>query len=226
MLFKRAFPVALTIAFAWLILISYFYLPLDPDSPDAAKLLNVRGVLVEWAVNLAAFALVLGFGNLIGIHARRIRSGESVLYSVVLIGGALFTLGLWIAHILSVMAEQQVPLTVAMQDPGFLVRAFDWIIAPLQSGLGILLAFVLAIAGFRAVQVRRSVGMVLFVATAIVVALTQPVVPLLDILGPFRAVVIDPITTGSLRGLALGVALGSLAFGLRIIVGADKPQGD
>lgn len=223
MLFKRAFPVALTIAFAWLILISY--LPLDPDSPAAATLLNVRGVLVEWAVNLAAFALVLGFGNLIGIHARRIRSGESVLYSVVLIGGALFTLGLWIAHILSVMAEQQVPLTVAMLDPGFLVRAFDWVVAPLQSGLGILLAFVLAVAGFRALQVRRSVGMVLFTATAIVVVLTQPVVPLLDVLGPFRAVV-DSITTGSLRGLALGVALGSLAFGLRIIVGADKPQSD
>src|SRR3989304_790237 len=223
MLFKRAFPVALTIAFAWLILISY--LPLDPDSPAAATLLNVRGVLVEWAVNLAAFALVLGFGNLIGIHARRIRSGESVLYSVVLIGGALFTLGLWIAHILSVMAEQQVPLTVAMLDPGFLVRAFDWVIAPLQSGLGILLAFVLAVAGFRALQVRRSVGMVLFTATAIVVVLTQPVVPLLDVPGPFRAVV-GSITTGSLRGLALGVALGSMSFGLLNNVGAAKPLSD
>jgi len=223
MLFKRAFPVALTIAFAWLILISF--VPLDPDSQVAATLLNLRRVLVEWAVNLAAFALVLGFGNLIGVHARRIRSGESVLYSVVLIASALFTLGLWIAHILSVMTEQREPLTGAMQNPGFLVRAFDWVIAPLQSGLGILLAFVLAVAGFRALQMRRSVGMVLFVAAAIVVALTQPVVPFLSVLQPIRAAV-DSITTGSLRGLALGVALGSLAFGLRIIVGADKPQGD
>ena len=223
MLFKRALPVALTIAFAWLILISF--LPLDPSIRVAAMLLDLRGVLVKWAVNLAAFALVLGFVNLIGVHARRIRSGESALFSIVLIGSALFTLGLWSAHIVTVMIERGAPLTTAMQDTGFLVSAFDWVIAPLQSGLGILLAFVLAAAGFRALQMRRSVGMVLFVAAAIVVALTQPVVPLLGALQPIRAIV-DSITTGSLRGLALGVALGSLAFGLRIIVGADKPQGD
>jgi len=223
MLFKRALPVALTIAFAWLILISF--LPLDPSIRVAAMLLDLRGVLVKWAVNLAAFALVLGFANLIGVHARRIRTGESALFSIVLIGSALFTLGLWSAHIVTVMIERGAPLTTAMQDTGFLVSAFDWVIAPLQSGLGILLAFVLAAAGFRALQMRRSVGMVLFVAAAIVVALTQPVVPLLGALQPIRAIV-DSITTGSLRGLALGVALGSLAFGLRIIVGADKPQGD
>jgi len=68
--------------------------------------------------------------------------------------------------------------------------------------------------------------MVLFVLTAVVVVLTQPAALFREILEPIRAGLIDPITTGSLRGLLLGVALGSLAVGLRLIFGADRPQGD
>jgi hypothetical protein len=88
------------------------------------------------------------------------------------------------------------------------------------------LGILIAVAGFRALRVRRSVGMFLFVLSAIVVALTQPIALFGDILGPIRVLLIDPITTGSLRGLLLGVALGGIAVGLRLLVGADKPQGD
>lgn len=211
--FKRILPVALTIAVGWLVLISF--LPLEPTSPLAGTLTNLRAVLVEWAVILAAFALLLGFINLLLVHYRRIRQGQGVLFSLALIVSALLTLGLWIGSLL----QGDPPMT-------FLDSLFKLIVAPLQSAAGALLAILIAVAGFRALNVRRTLGMVLFVLTAVVVVLTQPAALFREILEPIRAGLIDPITTGSLRGLLLGVALGSLAVGLRLIFGADRPQGD
>jgi len=211
--FKRILPVALTIAVGWLVLISF--LPLEPTSPLAGTLTNLRAVLVEWAVILAAFALLLGFINLLLVHYRRIRQGQGVLFSLALIVSALLTLGLWIGSLL----HGDPPMT-------FLDSLFKLIVAPLQSAAGALLAILIAVAGFRALNVRRTLGMVLFVLTAVVVVLTQPAALFREILEPIRAGLIDPITTGSLRGLLLGVALGSLAVGLRLIFGADRPQGD
>ena len=211
--FKRILPVALTIAVGWLVLISF--LPLEPTSPLAGTLTNLRAVVVEWAVILAAFALLLGFINLLLVHYRRIRQGQGVLFSLALIVSALLTLGLWIGSLL----HGDPPMT-------FLDSLFKLIVAPLQSAAGALLAILIAVAGFRALNVRRTLGMVLFVLTAVVVVLTQPAALFREILEPIRAGLIDPITTGSLRGLLLGVALGSLAVGLRLIFGADRPQGD
>jgi hypothetical protein len=211
--FKRILPVALTIAVGWLVLISF--LPLEPASPLAGTLTNLRAVLLEWAVILAAFALLLGFINLLLVHYRRIRQGQGILFSLALIVSALLTLGLWIGSLL----QGEPPMA-------FLDSLFKLIVAPLQSAAGALLAILIAVAGFRALSVRRTLGMVLFVLTAVVVVLTQPAALFGDILEPIRAGLIDPITTGSLRGLLLGVALGSLAVGVRLLVGADRPQGD
>lgn len=212
MLLKRLFPVALTFSIGLLVLLSFV---LPGVGAFGISLLDVRTILVQWAVVLAAGALVLGFFNLIGVHARRIRQGQGVLFSIVLIVSALITIGLWIGSLL----RGDSPALV-------LDGAFNLIIAPTQAALGILLAVLLAVAGFRALRVRRTVGMLLFVLTAVVVALTQPVVPVTEVLRPVRELIFDPITTGSLRGLLLGVALGGIAFGVRLIVGADKPQGD
>jgi hypothetical protein len=211
-LFKRILPVALTIGIGWLVLLSFLF----PNLPlFGVPFAQVRSLLLEWAVILAAGALVLGFANLIAVHARRIRQGQGVGYSLVLIASALIMLGLWIGSLLRGEPPTQL-----------LDGAFDLIVAPMQSALGALLAVVLAIAGFRALHVRRSAGMVFFVLTAVVVVLTQPITPSGGLLGAFRVLIIDPITTGSLRGLLLGATLGGVAVGLRLLVGADKPQGD
>ena len=215
MLFKRLLPVALTMAIGLLVLASYLVpdLAIRIGGNQPYTLAVLRAILVEWGVILAAFALLLGFLNLLAVHYRRIRRGQGVLFSLALIVSALVTLGLWIGSLLQ-------------RDTAFLDGVFNLIIAPAQSALGALLAFVLAVAGFRALRQRRSVGMLLFVLTAVVVALTQPATLFREVLGPIRTAVIDPITTGGIRGLLLGVAIGSLAVGVRILVGVDKPQSD
>lgn len=215
LILKRVFPVALTIVIGWLILISYVFpgLEIRLGTNPPYTLAGLRAVLVEWGIILAAFALVLGFLNLLAVHYRRIRRGQGVLFSLALIVSALVTLGLWIGSLIQ-------------RDAAFLDSVFNLIILPAQSALGALLAIVLAVAGFRALRRSRSLGMLLFVLTAIVVALTQPLTLFGEVLGPIRAGLIDPITTGGIRGLLLGVAIGSIAVGVRVLAGVDKPQSD
>jgi hypothetical protein len=219
MLFKRIAPIALTIAIGWLVLVSLLLRPLG------ISLAGLPTILIEWAVILAAFALVLGYINLIGVHLRRIQEGEGILYSLLLVLSSVLILTLWLVDV--VLNARGQPLGEALQRPDFLNRIFDLLILPMQSALGVLLAILLAIIGFRALRTRRSVGMILFIVSAIIVAITQSAVPpIRDVLGPIRTAIIDPITTGSLRGLLLGVALGAVIVGLRLLVGADKPQSD
>lgn len=178
------------------------------------QLTGLRAGLLELALVLAAFALVLGYFNLLRVHLRRITARQNILYSIVLVVTLLVTFGLWFASLLD-------------NNPAFLDEAlFRLIILPIQSALGALLAFVLAVAGFRALRIRRSVGLFLFLATAIIVVLTQPAVGLGSVLLPLRENIVDPITTGSLRGMLLGVAIGSIAVGLRILLYRDRPQSD
>jgi hypothetical protein len=217
MLLKRIFPVALTIVVGLLVLVSYVLptIEIQIGSSQPYTLAGLRAVLVEWGIILAAFALLLGFLNLLAVHFRRIQRRQGVVYSLALIVSAGVTFGLWVGSALR-------------QDTAFLDSVFSIVILPAQSALGALLAIVLAAAGFRALRRRRSIGMILFVLTAVVVAVTQPINTGLfgNLPGLIRVLVIDPITTGGVRGLLLGVAIGSLAVGLRVLVGADKPQSD
>jgi len=214
LLLKRILPVAVTVSIGWLVLISYLLPAPIQIGGNPFTLAELRGTLVGWGTVLAAFALLLGAVNLIFVHIRRIQRGQGAIFSLALVISAIGTFVLLVVQLVS------------------LDQVFSAVILPAQSALGALLAIVLALAGFRALRQRRTVGMVLFVLAAILVVLTQPLSSILfggvagDVLTWLRTSVIDPITTGSLRGLLLGVAIGSLAVGLRILAGADKPQSD
>jgi len=241
---KRIFPVTLTIVIGWLVLASYWpglgsqSIPIGGN--PSFTLAGLRARLVEGAVILAAVALLLGYINLLRVHFRRIWRRQSLGYSLLLVVGSLITLGLWLGNVILIALPDELrkgllfrdALGQALQSTAFLDTAFGWVISPTQSALGALLAILIAVAGFRALRTRRSVGMVLFVVAAIFVALTQPVSVTLfgdvagSVLSSIRSDVIDPITTGGVRGLLLGLALGSIVVGLRLLVGADKPQSD
>lgn len=218
MFFKRILPVAITVSIGWLVLISYLLPAPIQIGGSQVSLSDLRAVLVEWGVILAAFALLLGYLNLIAVHFRRISRRQGAPYSAALIIFSALALGYWIG---SIVLGKRAPAD-GLGD------LFNWVISPAQSALGALLAIVLAIAGFRVLRVRRTLGMILFVLTAIIVVLTTPINSgvLGDLPGWIRVALIDPITTGGVRGLLLGVALGSLAVGLRILTGADKPQSE
>jgi hypothetical protein len=169
--------------------------------------------LVSWAAIITAFALFLGFANVVSVHWGRIRTQKpGAIYSVVLLLSLFLTLAFGLGG---------GPLSTSSQI------IFDFILQPLEATFFALLALFMATAAFRAFRVR-SLESFFFVLFAIIVLLGQ--VPVSIYLWPEFPVIKDWIlnvpTLAGVRGILLGVALGVIATGLRVLTGADRPYTD
>ena len=168
--------------------------------------------LVSWAAIITAFALFLGFANVISVHWSRIRTQKpGTIYSVVLLLSLFGTLLMGLGGPLSVNSQ----------------FIFDFILQPLEATFFALLALFMASAAFRAFRVRNLESF-FFVLFALIVLLGQ--VPVSIYLWPEFPVIKDWIlsvpTLAGTRGILLGVALGVIATGLRVLTGADRPYTD
>lgn len=228
-MFKRIVPTAIAAAVGVIVLVGYLLPHHLPAYPVFAFL---RDRLIQWAVIVAAFAFILGFFNVLRVHLRRITHGKSnAPYSALLILTALVSLGLTLVGLTAPLF----PGTATVRQT--LILASDWwfqyVLSPLQASAAALVAFTLALAGFRLLRVRKTTRerllAVLFLIAAVIVLIgTLP--PLIGpIAGPFgrlKAVVMDILTTAGMRGLLIGVGLGTLLMGLRVITGLDRPYSD
>jgi hypothetical protein len=184
-----------------------------PASSIRQAVNGIGYLLVSWAAIVAAFALFLGFFNVVSVHANRIRHQQAgYIYSVVLLISLLTTLivGFWGG-----------PNSSGSQF------IFSYVLQPLEATLFSLLALFIATAAFRAFRVRNTETF-FFVLFAIIVLLGQ--VPLGIYLWSELPVIKDWIlnvpTLAGVRGILLGVALGTIATGLRVLLGTDRPYTD
>lgn len=168
--------------------------------------------LVSWAAIITAFALFLGFANVVSVHWSRIRTQKpGAVYSIVLLISLFGTLAFGLGGPLSANGQ----------------FIFNYILQPLEATLFALLALFIATAAFRAFRVR-NMETFFFVLFALIVLLGQ--VPVSIYLWPEFPVIKDWIlnvpTLAGVRGILLGVALGVIATGLRVLIGADRPYTD
>jgi len=168
--------------------------------------------LVLWASIVVAFALLPGLINLLRTHLEKIRSRQKGwLYSIVLI----------ISFALTLVIGWSGPDSAGGRS------VFEYVLYPLESTFFALLAFFMATAAYRAFRIK-DFETFLMVAFAIIVLLGQ--VPAGFQLWPDLPLVKEwvlrvPALAGA-RGILLGVALGTIATGLRVLLGADRPYGD
>ena len=177
---------------------------------------RLRLPLINIAVIVAGVAGVMGFVHLLYTHVQRLRRRSTAFYSLVLIGAALITFVVLI-------------LDRASPDRIWTRFIFNDLIAPLQAAFGALLAVFLALAAVRMVQRQRGLGTLWFLLAALVVLITQIPLSKLGSLADTLTVVrnfLDAATTGGLRGLLLGVALGTLATAFRVLFFIDRPQSE
>lgn len=198
---KRSIATAIAIGFGFFVLLDFFV-----KNETIGKL---KFVFVEWAIIVAAFALILGFLNVLIVHLNRIlRFKRGWFYSIFLI------LAMMIVLLLGLVEGPQGSLTS---------QIFQYILFPLQATLFSLLAFFVASAAYRAFRVR-SWESALLVITGIVVLLGQ--IPLWKELMTLKEGIFEVLVMPGTRGILLGVALGTVATGLRVLLGIDRPYGE
>jgi hypothetical protein len=188
-----------------LVLLGYFFPRLFGD---------IQSVLIGWAIILAAFALLLGIFNLGLVHWKKIGTeGSGSIYSIVLLISLFITI-----------------IVAGFSGPtgSWTLWVFNNFQVPVEISLLAILAVILVYAGARLVSRKPKWYTVLFLLTVLVVLLGS--VPLfffgeIDALSAVRGWLAQVPAVAGARGLLLGVALGTVATGLRILLGADRPYG-
>ena len=176
---------------------------------------GLRAPMLNIAIIIEGCAVLLGFMRLITTHARRIYRGQASVYSLGLIIAAVLTA---VFLVLDHVSGDQ-PVSVSS-------FVFANIIRPMQSALGALLAIGLALAAVRMLRRQRRWTTVWFLLSALIVLITQsPLEGLPPVLTGLRSL-IDAVTTGGLRGLLIGVAIGILATTFRVLLLFDRPQSE
>lgn len=180
--------------------------------------LDVRALLVEWVSILAAVALLLGVINLVAVHLRKVGTqAKGWVYSLILFVSFLVVLSLGIVK----LAVPGNP--IGGEGVNF---AFNYIQAPIEAALAALLGVVLIVAGARLIYRRRNWGAVVFVLIAALLLIGVAPLNNLGFMQSLSQWIMQVPAAGGARGILLGIALGVLTTGLRVIMGADRPYGE
>jgi hypothetical protein len=205
---KTPLSAAIAIGFGLVVLLGYFI--------DLPILDTLRQVFVQWAVILVSVAMLVGVANLALAHWRKIGQEQA--------GGAYSILVL-------------VSLVVTLLVVGYFGPTGDWslwifnnIQVPVESSLMAILAVVLVYASARVLRQRINLLSVVFIGTVLVMLILA--VPWLGIEIPglhgpdgLRSFISQVLAIAGARGILIGVALGTIATGLRVLMGADRPYG-
>ena len=202
----RIVAAGVAIAVGVLVLLGYF-VPVE-------SLLRVRLLLVEWAIIIAAVAVLVGVFNLLGVHWNKIRTRQK--------GG-----GYSILLIVSLFASAVIGIAVGTESPT-LQFFLNTIIVPAEAALMAILAVTLVYASARLLRHRADLMSFIFLGVAVVILLAAAPLPFGKI--PFLSDLILPWLTqvfaaAGARGILIGVALGALTTGLRVLFGIDRPYG-
>jgi hypothetical protein len=201
----RLLLAVVVIAIGLIVLLGFFI--------DIPLLGVLRTVFLRWAIILAAVAVLVGLFNLAAVHWRKMGSRQpGGFYSAVLLISMVVTLvvGLFFG-----------PTST------WSMWIFNYIQVPVESSLMAVLAVVLAYASARLLNRRINLFSFIFLVTALVILVGTATIPGLEIPGliELRAWISQVPAAGGARGILLGVALGTIATGLRVLIGSDRPYG-
>ena len=216
MRYKGLLPTAFAIAFGFLVLAGILFGANASGTPSLLGYLQL--FFLDVAVILTGFAVLVGIFNLLIVHTGKIRQKQKgSIYSVVLIIALVITFLLgWLAHF-------NIPVAKSLFSDAFL-----YIQLPIETSLMALLVVTLTYASIRLLRRRMNLLSVIFLSTAFLILIGTAPWPFLGdvpILSNLRAWIAQLPAAAGARGILLGVGLGTLTTGLRILFGTDRPYG-
>jgi hypothetical protein len=192
--------------FSGLIVLLAYFVPFAPVQ-------DVSHLIINWAVSLSGVAMLVAIFSLLSAHWQKVRQRRTTdRYSILVIFGfaLVFLIGL------------------VFGGPGSedYKKVVTHILFPIEAGLLGALAVGLTVAAFRMYRARRGwMTLVFGISTILFVLLNSGIfttgvdIPLIkNALG-----VLQRLPDAGGRGILIGLALGTITAGLRIILGVDRP---
>jgi hypothetical protein len=217
---KSPVSTALAMAVGFIVLLGYFFGA--NTSGQSTTLGFIRDFFLQGAIIWAAVAMFVGIFNLTSVHVEKIRQNErGSYYSFILLLSITITIGAGLFDIIKTHTVQE----LNFQRISWL---FNYVQFPIETSLMAVLAISLTYAAAR--LLARRFNFLSIVLVAVVLLLLIGAVPMVaaitPILSDVRHWILRVPTVAGARGILLGVALGTIATGIRILTGSDRPYGD
>jgi hypothetical protein len=205
---KSPISAVVAIGIGLVVLLGYFL--------DLPGLSDVRNYLIRCAVILIAVGAWIGVANLLSVHWKKVNSHHpDTPYSLVLVIAFTLTLilGIWDSLFRPANSIFQQTITSIQR--------------PIETSLMAVLTISLAYASIRLLRRRRNaLTVTFFVVTVIFQFLGSGLLSMIQFpVVPAVVAALERLPIAGARGILLGVALGSLTTGLRVLTGADRPYG-
>ena len=228
---KRTVPLVIAGTVGFVLIIAYFIPYTESWGEDAMTWFNI----------LAAFAFILGGGNLVKMHLKRISDQQGGWgYSAVTLAAFFFTLIVGLLKI-GVTPSEQYPTNAwagPYDQPGSAFRwVYDYLFLPLSATMFAMLAFYIASAAFRAFRAKNAEAIALL-GTAFVVLLGRTYagvwltgwVPEESLglepeslrLDNLTGTIMNTFNLAGMRAITIGIALGVASTSLKVLLGVDR----
>jgi hypothetical protein len=225
---KRTIPLLITALGGFVLIIAYF-LPFSESWGEKAAI---------WFDILAATAFVLGGGNLLKIHLKKISDrGAGWAYSAITLGTFIATLAVGLFKI-GVHPSETFPHEAwsgSYREIGSpFWWAYEFAFKPLTATMFAMLAFYVASAAFRAFR-AKNVEAVLLLGTAFIILLGRTYAgvwltswipadsPMAGLrLENLTITIMQVFNTAGNRAIIIGIALGVASTSLKVLLGVDR----
>jgi hypothetical protein len=186
-----------------------------PDNLNAG--ISALGqILIQLVTIVGAIAVVIGILNLCGAHLKNLRKMPNGLYSL------LTLLSLVLVVFLRLLERLGVLKVTGSDDPLVTLTIMDAVQVVVESALAGLLFFFLVYAAYRLLRRRVTIWNILFLASLVIVLVGYSTLPGMEFLSTIRDWVLNvPVSAGT-RGLLIGVAIGTVTVGVRLLIGQDR----
>lgn len=204
----RIVTAIIAIAVGLLVLMGYFF-------PTQATL-GIQSLLLNWAMLMVAAAAVVGVLNLVFVHADKIRRREKGnLYSAILIA---FLFGTFMLGMILSPAHQIMRVLL------------NGVILPIEAALMAILTITLLYAAVRLLRRRTDFTSIVFLLTAALILFGSATLPSMfganiPVISSLSTWIQQVLAVGGARGILIGVSLGTLLTGLRVLSAMDRPYG-
>ena len=223
---KRSVPLLITALGGFILIIAYFI-------PAAQGWGEVAAI---WFDILASIALILGGGNLIKIHLKKISDKSAGwAYSAITIAAFLITLIVGLGKV-GINPNPKYPEYALSGHYREIGSPFWWLyeyaFKPLTATMFAMLAFYISSAAFRAFR-AKNLEAILLLGTAFIILLGRTFTGvyltawLPDWMSGLKlenltVVIMSVFNTAGNRGIMIGIALGVASTSLKVLLGVDR----